>query len=152
MIDLIRRGDLNETDKESASCYDVFCNGFCISCLGICSAFLGGFFSFPSDKSGDTEVSTIAVSDPSVGHMEVTLYTMTNGYDSVRAWGEKSSFGHPNVSDPYDVISLQYQGINWNIYYYSSADIEQGDNIILNLDNPIYTEVRPIVTGRWTPN
>lgn len=107
--------------------------------------------SLPSNQ-GDTEVSTIAVSDPSVGHMEVTLYTMTNGYDSVRAWGEKSSFGHPNVSDPYDVISLQYQGINWNIYYYSSADIEQGDNIVLNLDNPIYTEFRPIVTGRWTPN
>lgn len=107
--------------------------------------------SLPSNQ-GDTEVSTIALSDPSVGHMNVILYTMTNGYDSVRAWGEKSSFGHPNVSDPYDVINLQYQGINWNIYYYSSANIGQGDNIILNLDNPINTEFRPIVTGKWTPN
>jgi hypothetical protein len=96
-------------------------------------------------NQGDTEVSTVARESSTVGYFTITIDSISGGYTSVRAWTEVGLFGN-NCSSTNKSV-----GVGTTNCPYS--DIPQaGENVTLNLDNPVYTTDTPRVIGSWTPN
>ena len=98
------------------------------------------------EKQKDREVSTIARSNHSdtVTYATVTIDSIANDYTAVRAWMEKPAGA--NYSNPYTQIGIKKNKVNY------SKVPDKGDNVVLNLDNPVYTTKTPLVKGSWTPN
>lgn len=98
-------------------------------------------------KQGDTEVSTVGrANDRDVyKYFTIKITSLGSGYTSVRAWTE-DSWG-ANLSDPYNEVDLNNsENINYSVIPY------KGDNVKLNLDNPVYSTSTVSVSGNWTPN
>lgn len=98
-------------------------------------------------NQGDTEISTVArLNDTTtMKYFSITITSLQSGYSSVRAWTE-GIYGN-NFSDPYIEAKLN---IKKDIFY--SAVPTKGHNVVLNLDNPVYTSNQVSVAGNWTPN
>lgn len=103
-------------------------------------------------NQGDTEVSTVARSNDTsaVKYFSIKITSIGTGYTHVRAWTEKNGdWGtKPNLSDPYNQVKAD------NIYHtvdYTTVP-NKGDNVILNLDNPVNTSSQVDVAGEWSPN
>jgi len=96
---------------------------------------------------GDTEVSTVARAHDSTSYkyFTITITSLGTGYDSVRAWTENTLGG--NLSDPFKQVS---KNVQTNVYYTTVPSM--GTNVVLNLDNPVYTSESVSVGGTWTPN
>lgn len=99
---------------------------------------------------GDVEVSTVARSNSSnsVKYFSIKLTSIDQGYTHVRAWTEKTLGA--NLSDPYNQVRADNSW--WTVNYYADKEPSKGDNVTLNLDNPVYTSATVNVAGEWTPN
>ncbi|WP_025681599.1 hypothetical protein [Paenibacillus massiliensis] len=116
---------------------------FATSAFGATANFSGNL---PA-KQGDTEISTVgrANASSSYKYFTIKVTSLGTGYTSVRAWTEGSWGG--NYSDPYNEANLN---ASTNISY--STVPSKGDNVTLNLDNPVYSTSSVSVSGNWTPN
>lgn len=101
-------------------------------------------------KQGDTEVSTVARANTSdiYGYFTIKITSIDPGYTAVRAWAENTLGA--NYSDPYNQVAAD--GTNRAVFYYDGKTPSKGTNVVLNLDNPVYTSTTVDVSGTWTPN
>lgn len=124
--------------------------GFSITAMASDSVNAQAWDSFsvklPADR-GDVEVSTVAKSS-STDYFTIDITSMSSG-SSVCAWTESRVTGN-NYSDPARQIDVSAG--NTNVSYYDSPSPSPGDDVVLNLDNPIFTSSTPTVSGEWTPN
>lgn len=99
-------------------------------------------------KQGDTEVSTVARANTSdvVEYFSIKISSIDSGYTAVRAWTEASAGS--NYSDPY--TEVRADGTYHTVDYLTTPN--KGNNVTLNLDNPVYTTSSVSVSGEWSPN
>lgn len=103
-------------------------------------------------NQGDTEISTVARANAAttVQYFSIKITSIGTGYTHVRAWTEKNGgLGtNPNLSDPYNQVKADntYYSVNY------TTTPNKGDNVILNLDNPVNTSSQVDVSGEWSPN
>lgn len=93
---------------------------------------------------GDTEVSTVRKAT-STKSFSITINSIGSGTDKVCAWTEGDSTG-TNYSSPYNQV-----GIGTKSFSYTTQPVV-GENVVLNLDNPVDIATSVKVTGSWTPN
>lgn len=93
---------------------------------------------------GDTEVSTVrkATEDKS---FSITIDSIGSGTDKVCAWTEGDTTG-TNYSSPYNQVGVETKSISY------TTQPKVGENVVLNLDNPVDISTSVKVTGSWTPN
>lgn len=120
------------------------CALFATSAFAATAKFSG---TLPS-KQGDTEISTVARANDAdeVKYFSVKITSIDTGYSAVRAFTEKGN--GDNLSDPYTEVAAngKYATINYTTVPSS------GTNVVLNLDNPVYTTSTVSVSGEWSPN
>lgn len=95
--------------------------------------------------SNNKEVGKIAKADNSTDHFTISISSISMEFTKVRAWTEKPV--GTNYSDPYEQIGV---GDNQEMDYTTTP--KKGDQVVLNLDNPVYSTSSPTVIGSWTPN
>lgn len=95
-------------------------------------------------KQGDAEVSKVRKATETV-YFTVTINSIGTGTDKVCVWTEGDSTGY-NFSDPSKQVGL---GPN-AIFYTHVPDV--GENVVLNMDNPVYLDYTVAVTGSWDPH
>jgi hypothetical protein len=93
---------------------------------------------------GDTEVSKVRRESSTTSVFRITIDSISDGFSSACAWTE--TVAGANLSSPYNQAS---KGSS-HVYSYSTIP-SQGTNVVLNLDNPVSTPVRPIAKGTWNP-
>lgn len=93
---------------------------------------------------GDVEISTVR-KESTVKHFTIRLLSIGSGTNKVCAWTEKPITGY-NYSSPYNQVGLG----KTNVDYSTVPDV--GNNVVLNLDNPISLSYEVAVTGRWCPH
>lgn len=122
----------------------VFCAMFATSAFAATAQFSGNL---PADQ-GDTEISTVARANASnvVQYFSVKITSIGAGYSAVRAWTEKPI--GTNLSDPFTEVAADGA---WHTPSYTTTP-SPGDNVVLNLDNPVYTGDTVPVAGEWSPN
>lgn len=101
-------------------------------------------------NQGDTEISTVARANAAnvVTYFSVKVTSIATGYTAVRAFTETP--GGTNLSDPYREMAANSA---WHTESYYASDVpDPGDNVILNLDNPVITSSTVAVAGQWSPN
>ena len=98
-------------------------------------------------KQGDTEISQVARENDSTvkPYFTIKITSLGGNGDAVRAWTE--SIFEVNFSSPYNEAPLNESK---NINYQRGPDT--GIDVVLNLDNPVYTTNTVSVGGNWTPN
>lgn len=97
-------------------------------------------------NSLNTEVSTSAKSGNGTEYFTIDINSISGGYKSVRVWTENWITG-ANYSS-----SLTQIGVGkGQIIDYSTVPSD-GVQVVLNMDNPVRTENKPTVSGRWNPN
>ncbi len=119
---------------------------FATSAFGATANFTGNL---PANQ-GDNEISTVGRANNSnvYTYFKVKITSLDSGYTTVRAWTEKDGiFGGGNYSSPYNEADLN---VNESISYDNVPS--KGDNVVLNLDNPVSTSSTVSVEGNWTPN
>ena len=94
---------------------------------------------------GDTEVSVVRRASDNTGYFTIRVDSIQYGTNSVCAWTEGSWGG--NYSNPYNQAGI---GDKRNISY--STPPAKGENVILNLDNPVNVDYTVEVSGIWSPN
>lgn len=90
----------------------------------------------------DREVSTVRRGTES-DSFKIHISSINGGTDKVCVWTEKPGGG--NYSNPYEQVGVQAKYIK-----YSSLP-KVGDNVVLNMDNPVYTSTLVTVSGSWDP-
>ena len=93
---------------------------------------------------GDTEVSTVRKAT-STKSFSITINSIGSGTDTVCAWTEGDSTG-TNYSSPYNQVGIETKSFSY------TTQPEIGENVVLNLDNPVDIATSVKVTGSWTPN
>lgn len=93
---------------------------------------------------GDTEVSTVRKATEEKD-FSITIDSIQDGTNQVCVWTEGDSTGK-NYSSPYNQVGKETKSIP----YTTQPSI--GENVVLNLDNPVDIETSVKVTGSWTPN
>ena len=93
---------------------------------------------------GDIEISTVR-KEASTEYFSITMTYFGSGTDKVCAWTEGDSTGY-NYSSPYNQVGLESKDID----YSHVPDI--GENVVLNLDNPVSVNYTVWVAGKWSPN
>lgn len=93
---------------------------------------------------GDTEVSTVR-KETSKESFSITVDFLSTGTDKICAWTEGDSTGI-NYSSPYNQVGIETKSFN----YTRQPDI--GENVVLNLDNPVDSSLAATASGSWTPN
>lgn len=95
---------------------------------------------------GDTEISTVR-KETSTAHFTIEMLVIDGtDTDKVCAWTEGDSTGY-NYSSPYNQVA---KGELTDIDYSHVPDI--GENVVLNLDNPVSLDHTVAVGGDWSPN
>lgn len=92
----------------------------------------------------DTEVSTIR-KETEAKTFSITVDSIGSGTDKVCAWTEGDSTGS-NYSSPYNQVGIETKDISY------TTQPKVGENVVLNLDNPVSIATSVKVTGSWTPN
>lgn len=92
----------------------------------------------------DTEVSTVRKATNKKS-FSITVYSIGSGTDQVCAWTEGDSTGI-NYSSPYNQV-----GVGTKSFSYTGQP-QIGENVVLNLDNPVDLSTSVKVSGSWTPN
>lgn len=103
------------------------------------------FDAYLPDYRGDIEVSTVAKADSATEKFHIEFSQYTTGLTHVCAWTESPA--GTNYSDPANQVSTSTGG---SVSYYTSSP-SAGDNVVLNLDNPVSESSNPHVVGEWTP-
>lgn len=93
---------------------------------------------------GDTEVSTVRKATDTKS-FSVTIDSIGSGTDKVCVWSEGDSTGK-NYSSPYNQVGVETKSISY------TTQSKVGENVVLNLDNPVDMATSVKVTGSWTPN
>ncbi|WP_289137373.1 hypothetical protein [uncultured Brevibacillus sp.] len=98
-------------------------------------------------NQGDTEISTVGRTNKpdAFKYFNIKITSLDSEYTSVRAWTE--GWTGSNYSNPYNEAELN---VITQIAYDSVPS--KGDNVTLNLDNPVYTSSSVAVKGNWNPN
>lgn len=98
-------------------------------------------------QQGDTELPAVKKTTSSEIFWVFldSVGTASDTFTSVMAWTE-SPMG-VNYSDPTHEVD---EGTSTAIAYNNTPAI--GKNVVLNMDNPIYTTLSPVAVGEWTPN
>lgn len=81
-----------------------------------------------------------------VEYFSVKISSIGTGYSYVRAWTETSAGS--NYSDPYEEVQADSK---YHTIDYTTVP-NKGNNVTLNLDNPVYTTSTVPVSGEWSPN
>lgn len=81
----------------------------------------------------------------STKNFSITIKSIGSGTDEVCAWTEGDSTG-TNYSIPYNQV-----GVGTKSFSYTTQP-KVGENVDLNLDNPVDIATSVKVTGSWTPN
>lgn len=121
-----------------------------ISCVLMLSLSLSAFaatanFSATLPKNqGDTEVSKVR-KDGTTSYFTITITSIGTGTDKVCAWTESDILG-TNYSNPSQQVAVETRNITY------SKKPESGDNVVLNLDNPVNMSSTVAVKGSWSPN
>lgn len=95
-------------------------------------------------QQGDVEVSTVR-KERSTAYFTIELQSLSTGTTCLCAWTESKTFGK-NYSNPY----YQVECIEEDVPYTNTPAV--GENVVLNLDNPVYTIIGVYAQGTWTPN
>ena len=94
----------------------------------------------------NTEVSTLTKSSNGTDYFTIEIYDISDGYKVVRGWTEDSTWGTNYSSSMMCHTAGEVRRIAYNTVPENNA------KVVLNLDNPVYTDKKPTVTGGWTPN
>lgn len=114
-------------------------------CYAAVSAWGNFNFDLPT-YSADYETGLIGRVNTTTTKKYFTVTVSTLGTSAVRVWTE-DRYGY-NFSGPYkNSIATGTYNCSYDI-----AVPNQGENVKLNLDNPVYTSTTPRITGKWTPN
>ncbi len=98
-------------------------------------------------QQGDTEISTVRRAGSTQKYFTIHVVNLDNVTNAVCAWTEGDSTGL-NYSNPY--VQVQ-KGRTTNVKYDKHVP-DIGENVVLNLDNPVYLDYAVSVSGNWTPN
>ena len=93
---------------------------------------------------GDTEVSKVR-KETNEGSFSITVDFLSTGTDKICAWTEGDSTG-TNYSSPYNQVGKETKSFD----YTNQPKI--GENVVLNLDNPVDSSLAATARGSWTPN
>lgn len=101
--------------------------------------------SLPANQ-GDTEISKVRKANSTTKYFTITISSIGKGTNKVCAWTEGSWGG--NYSSPYNQVGIGTKSFS----YYKNDYPKKGDNVILNLDNPVYMSSTVSVSGSWNPH
>lgn len=104
----------------------------------------GDFAATLPAHQGDTEVSTIR-KETEAKNFSITIDSIGTGTDKVCAWTEGDTTGS-NYSSPYNQVGVESKDISY------TTQPKVGENVVLNLDNPVNISTSVEVVGSWTPN
>lgn len=97
-------------------------------------------------NQGDIEVSTVRKATSEDTFM-INMYSIGTGITTVCVWTEKDALIKRNYSSPYFQV-----GVGRTDGDYDILQPAVGDNVILNLDNPVVMSTTVSVSGIWSPN
>ena len=114
-------------------------------CMSVYAAWDDFTISLPTAQ-GDYELPRVQkTSTITCFSVKITdIGTTSDDYDTVMVWTEKPS------GDNYSSATYE-AGLGKSNPPYDEQVPEVGDNVVLNMDNPIYTTDTPVVSGEWTP-
>lgn len=122
-----------------------------ITCVVLAMCMSLTIFAAAADFSGklaanqyDVEISTVR-KESTVKHFSIRFLTIGKGTTKVCAWAEQPITGY-NYSSPYNQVGLG----KTNVDYSTVPDV--GDNVVLNLDNPVKLSYEVAVKGSWDPH
>lgn len=95
-------------------------------------------------NQGDTEVSTVRKATDAK-NFTITIDSIGTGTDEVCAWTEGDITGS-NYSNPYNQVGIGTEDLPY------TKQPKIGENVVLNLDNPVNIPTSVDVSGSWTPN
>ncbi|MDE7424626.1 MAG: hypothetical protein K2N51_13220 [Lachnospiraceae bacterium] len=122
-----------------------------ITCVALAMCMSLTIFAAAADFStklpanqGDVEISTIR-KESTVKHFCIRFQSIGKGTDKVCAWAEQPITGY-NYSSPYNQVGEGLTSVKY------SEVPAVGNNVLLNLDNPVKLSYEVAVTGRWCPH
>lgn len=130
--------------KNKKLCAIIICM---ILVMGVTSIANAAWYSFNVKlpvNQGDVELPYIARASTSVNYFTIKVDSISDGLTDVRAWVE-SKVG-ANLSSNTKQVSVGTTNVRYT--YVPTA----GQNVKLNLDNPVKLTITPTVKGSWTPN
>lgn len=119
----------------------------CILVLGLSITVFAATTSFTATipaHQGDTETSTVR-KESDTGYFSITIEFIGTGTDKLNAWTEGDSTG-TNYSSPYNQVGLESKNITYTLLP------KIGENVVLNLDNPVDLVQVLTASGNWSPN
>lgn len=119
----------------------------CVLTLGLSITAFAASASFSATlpaHQGDTEVSTVRKATDAK-NFSITIDSIGSGTDQVCAWTEGDSTG-TNYSSPYNQVGIETSSVTY------TKQPQIGENVVLNLDNPVDLATSVKVSGSWTPN
>lgn len=134
---------MNKKKKFSISVLACVALAICMSLSAF--AATAPFTGYLPANQGDTEISTVR-KETSTNYFSIHIYILGDATNKVCAWTEGDSTGY-NYSSPYNQVEV-YEPTD--IKYTHVPDI--GENVVLNLDNPVDISSSVIVAGEWSPN